>query len=306
MTKKLNKNKQSKNTEIPYDFIATSKVVRIMFDPATADILAVLIYKHKYWEEEGKLEPYKGKIGFYISYSDIKEETGFSENIIKKRIKQLKKAGLIETAQQGLGKPNYYYLDINYIHEYIKDNEPAYEKWRLDVRNENAVPSVENSKKVESYLSGSEENDFQEYQNSPTTKNKNTKNKITNNLTNPINGVIEEDDLYDKQSELEDLIEKLKSIENAYPIEEEDYRQCINQIYDCLKAIVPKFKGFTMSEEDSKLIENMGRTSLYSPHMAGKITTNAKKIIRGDMESRFGSLLVGVSNMIHENEVRYS
>lgn len=133
------------NQNIEYDFIASSKVIRHMIGIGAADILATLIYK--YWNKEERLTKYKGDTGFYISNADIMEETCFKIHTIKKNIKLLKDKGLISSKQQGLGKPNFYTLDLEKINKFIKDNEDNYKEWRLEIREQNTYVTPVDAKK---------------------------------------------------------------------------------------------------------------------------------------------------------------
>src|SRR5690606_26603115 len=150
------------NEKMEFDFVRSSKVIRYKINPQAADVLAVLIYKHNYWKTEGKLYNYKGKDGFYISYSNLMEETCYSENIIKKTVKKLKTAGLLQTVRQGLNKPNVYYIDEQIIFDYIKKHEKEYDNWRKEIRSLKPAPNTVNTGKVENDISRKDLTDYQD------------------------------------------------------------------------------------------------------------------------------------------------
>ena len=149
--------------EVEYDFIASAKVIRYKINPKAADILATLIYKYRHWKKKGKLANYYGKIGFYISIDDIIEETTFGKSTIQKNIKLLEKEGLLESKQQGLTKPNVYYLDEDKITKYIVDHEEEYKKYRLEVRNRKTSVALKNSLKDENTTSRKGNSSFLEH-----------------------------------------------------------------------------------------------------------------------------------------------
>ena len=108
--------------EIEYDFIALPKVINHKVGISAAAVLATLRYKYKYWENNKGLTTNGSFKGFYISHSDIIEETCLGLSQIKKAIKTLEKENLIESKRQGQGKPNLYQVDESKINQYIKDN----------------------------------------------------------------------------------------------------------------------------------------------------------------------------------------
>ena len=140
---------------------------------------------------------------------------------------------------------------------------------------------------------------FLEYDETVTTNNKKTNNKKIKTLTNHINVVDYDDDKWiDYSLELEEMIDKLRTCDNDI-----DRNGIIEDIYEFLGKVVSKFKCFTMSEEDKKLIEEIKNEAVNSYIIAGKIITNAKAICDKRKESRFGSLFVGVKQIYKENEL---
>jgi len=135
---------------------------------------------------------------------------------------------------------------------------------------------------------------------SATTKNKITNNKTTKTFTNRINAGTESDDWYDYANELE---EKIDTFRHCY--DETDRYDCIKDIHKFLCNIVSKFKGFTMSEKDKALIAQTEYDGIFSYKIADKIISNAKAIIDGRKESRFGNLFVGIKQMNEEYELNY-
>lgn len=285
--------------EIKYEFIASPKVIRYKLDSKAADVLAVLVYKHQYWKDEGRLINYNGRMGFHISINDIIEETCFGKDVIQKKIKLLEKEGLIVRRRQGLNKPNIYFIDEAKIDKYIEDHKEEYEKWRLNIRDKKVVVLPMNTLKAENQLSRSSNSSILEVVKSDTTKNKNTNNKITKTITNRINaeGVT---GLFDCAVELEEKIETLRSCDNPT-----DIGICTEEIHKLLCSIVPQFKGFAMSAKDKALIAHMTYDGVPSWKISDKIISNAKAILEGKKESRFGNLLVGISKMNKEYELKY-
>jgi len=285
--------------EIKHEFIASSKVIRYKLNPKAADVLAVLIYKHEYWKNEGKLINYNGRMGFHISIDDITEETCFGKDVIQNRIKLLKKEGLVVCKRQGLTKPNIYLVDEAKINKYIEDHEEEYEKWRLKIRDKKVVVLPMDTLKGGNQPSRSGKVGIQEVVKPITTKNKNTNNKNNKNHTNRINAerVI---DMFDCVNELEEKIDTLRDCHD-----ETDKCDCVKDIHKFLCNIVPQFKGFTMSEKDNALIAQIAYDGVPSWKIADKIVSNAKAIVEGNKESRFGNLLVGISKMNEEYELKY-
>jgi hypothetical protein len=285
--------------EIKYEFIASPKVIRYKLDSKAADVLAVLVYKHQYWKDEGRLINCNGSMGFHISTNDIIEETCFGKDVIQKKIKLLEKERLIVRRRQGLNKPNIYFIDEAKIDKYIEDHKEEYEKWRLNIRDKKVVVLPMNTLKAENQHTGSSNSSIQEVVKPVTTKNKNTNNKITKTITNRINaeGVT---GLFDCAVELEEKIESLRSCDNPT-----DIGICTEEIHKLLCSIVPQFKGFAMSAKDKALIANMTYAGVPSWKIADKIIGNARAISEGRKESRFGNLLVGISKMNKEYELKY-
>jgi len=282
-----------------HDFIASSKVIRYKLGHKAADVLAVLIYKHQYWSREGKLINSNGRSGFYISINDIKEETTFGKGMIHSGIKRLKKEGLLDYKQQGLTKPNIYFIDEAKINKFIKNNEEEYEKWRLNIRDEKVVEFPMDILKTENEHSGSSKSSIPKVVKQDTTNNKNTNNKNTKPFTNRINAE-RATDLLDCADELEEKIDTLRGYNN-----DTDIDVCTKEIHMFLCSIVPQFKGFTMSEKDKALIAHMTYEGVPSWKISDKIISNAKAILEGKKESRFGNLFVGISKMNEEYELKY-
>ena len=276
--------------KIEYEFIASSKVIRYKMNTKTADVLATLIYKQDYWSSDDRLVDYKGEKFFYVSHSDIEEETCLGIQVIKRAMKTLINEGLIDSKRQGLGKPNLYYVNPPKVVAYIKNHEAEYKAWRLKIREQNKAAPYISSLIGENDTSGSIKLTSLEVSKSPTTKNKNTKNKITNNNTNRINAVEKEIDLFDYLDILTDAVLDLKEVDpgsqgsNSY-------------FYSLLIKLVPEFMNFTESPEDSILMEKIRYYSLNEDSIAFKILSNAEAIIGGKKDSRFGNLFVGLDEM---------
>lgn len=288
------------NNEINYSFLPTSKVIRQIVGIPAADILACLMLKNRYWKAEDKLFMYKGNMGFHISLSDIEEETSYRAHTIKKGLSKLKNEGLIISTPQGLGKPNFYSLDENWINEYINGNKGDYDKWRLKVRNKNKPATPINSEIELKQLSRKDSDNFQEGAQTTATKNKITKNKNTNNFTNHINVVEQEFDLMRYSDKLEILIDNVKEDND----DKEQFNFCM-ELFDFLCEVIPRFKGFNISDKDYGLIKDIGDYCINSSHIAYRILKNAQAIIDNRKESRFGNLFIGLEEVNSNCETLY-
>ena len=286
--------------ELNYAFIASPKVIRYKLGSNTADILAALIYKHRYWNLEDKLFEFKGDNGFHISMSDIEEETCLRIHTIKKCLAILKKENLIRSKQQGLGQPNFYAIDEKLIDKYIEDNKEDYENWRLKIRAENKLGAPINSKMELKQLSRKDSDNFQEGTQTTTTKNKNTKNKKTKNFTNRINADRKNCDLSIYNDKLEELINDVRGTSNNK--EKFDFNM---ELFNHLCEIVPCFKNFNISKQDYKMIDSISSFFSDSHFIADKILTNAQAIIDGRKPSRFGNLFVGLDEIDYHCKLRY-
>ncbi len=275
------------DNKIKYEFIASSKVIRYKMKPQAADVLATLIYKQEYWESEDKMTNYNGVKYFYVSHSDIEEETCLGKQVIKRAMKTLINEGLIDSKRQGLGKPNLYYVNTPKVEAYIKNHEAEYKAWRLKIREQNKATPFISSLIGENDTSGSIKLTSLEVSKSPTTKNKNTKNKTTNNTTNRINAVELEIDLYDY---VDELTEAVLALQEADPNDTENH----SKLFDLLVKLVPAFKSFEESSRDSTLIDKIRAYTNDPNDIAFKILSNAKAIKEGSKPDRFGNLFVGL------------
>ena len=273
--------------KIEHEFIASSKVIRYKMNTNTADVLATLIYKQDYWKSNAELVNHKGIKYFYISHSDIKEETCLGIQVIKRALKTLINEGLISSKRQGLGKPNLYYVNTPKVEAYIKNHEAEYKAWRLKIREQNKATPLIPSLIGENDTSGSIKLTSLEVSKSPTTKNKSTNNKITNNNTNRINAVEGEIDLFDNVDELTDAITNLKD-------DTSDEQESHSTLFDLLIKLLPASSSFRESTMDSILIDRICEYSLDANDIAFKILSNAKSINASKKDARFGNLFVGL------------
>lgn len=285
---------------IDYAFIASPKVIRFKVGIEAADILATLIYKKGYWNDEEKLFEYKGDIGFYISNSDLEEETCYKSHTIKRGLAKLKNEGLIISKQRGLGQPNFYSLDESIIEQYIEDHLDEYENWRLGIRHKNKLATPINSKKELIQLSRKYSNNFQEGTQTTTTKNKITKNKINNTITNRINTDKKNLDLAKYSEKLGELIDNVREADENLKFE------AIMEFYEFLCGLIPSFRGFIISKQDYELIEEViSCSSLKSFDITDKIISNAEAIINKRKKRRFGNLFVGLKEINLNFEIIY-
>jgi biotin operon repressor len=265
-------------------FIASNRVVRLKLGVKAADILAVLIYKYKYWKSEEKLGSLNYKGSFYISLNELRAETMFTRNVIAKSINLLKEAGLVYTIQQGLNKPNRYIIDEEVIDRYIKKYTGELEQWQLNVRDNGGYSS--NKRKCENSTSRITKKNTQDVIKEDTTKNKNTKNKNTENknLTNRASS----EKPIDVESDLETKINSLRQGND----------KAVISLFNFLCSLVTSFKVFKMSDDDEKLILKIVESEIPEYKLSDKIISNASDITEGRKEARFGNLFVGVTEMV--------
>ena len=277
----INKNMNNKKNS----FISSNKIIRFKLGSKAADVLAVLIYKYEYWDNEQRLSKKGPHDYFFISLNDLEAETGFSKGVNSKNIKLLKQAGLVHSIQRGLNLPNYYAIDKLAIEKYKEQHIGDFEKWQKELREKNESPY--NIRKDENETSRTAKNSIQEVKKESATKNKSTKNKNTNTFTNQASLV----NAFDLESGLEDKIFNLRNCND----EEKD--QLALLLFNYLCCLVPSFKSFTMSEEDKELIIRMTDSKIEDYKLSSKIINNVNNIIAGQKENRFGSLFVGLSEM---------
>jgi DNA-binding transcriptional regulator GbsR (MarR family) len=269
-------------------FIMSEKVIRHGLDPKTADVLATLIYKQKYWKKKGELSKWKEKECFFISLDDIEAETCYSNSIVAKCIKKLVAEGLVFKKRQGLNKPNLYSVDKTAVKAFKKSKITSFNKWQKAVRARSSSKKKDTERNIKNEESGILNLAEQEASKLSTTNNKNTNNKNTNNLTNRASS--------ESEFELRKLFESL--IEKFRYSEEELKKADLNSIFELLVKLVPAFQYFKMSESDKDLIIQMIESDLEPFNLFFKLYQNAEHIKRNEKEARFGNLFVGVSNMI--------
>ncbi|MGJ5642889.1 hypothetical protein [Formosa sp. S-31] len=286
------------NDEISYDFIASSKVIRYKLDPASADILATLMYKFKYWRNEDKLKEYKGEKGFYISHDDLEKETSYSKNIIQNRIKKLKQEKLINVKRQGLNKPNIYFLDLDNIARYINKHEGSYKNYLKDTGGENSSKKPVVPKIGENQLSGSQKKRIQENKKVANTKNKNTKNKKTYSPVCHMD-VEKIKDIDEKEDELSDLLESIVGYDD------DELEDRIKIVAEFLLKLVPGFKGIKLEAKDYEAIRDFAKYRLYCWDISSKIIENAKRIVKNKYTSSFSNLFIGLKQFNENVENKY-
>lgn len=283
-------------------FIASSKVIRRMLNPAAADVLATLIYKHKYWKSKGKLHTIGGLKYFFISQKDIENETSHGKSVVSSRVALLKEAGLIKTDFKGQGKPNLYHVDFDAIARYVAEHDKKHKdlknsKENLKDEREKGLEVTESIMIGENQTSRSVKTKHLETLKSSATNNKSTNNKNTNNkninsITNHMNVANYEEEFNPNEDSLVKLIE-LARASNDF---ERDKKELI-EIYFCLRDMVPQFSKFEYSDTDLEMIDELLDYKIYPHVIAGKIIANAKRIVSGDMQSRFGNLFVGLDEI---------
>lgn len=270
-----------------YEFIAVPKVVNHKVGLNAGAVLAILIYKYKYWNDQGRLTTKGNFKGFHISHSDIEEEVCLGTSAITKAITKLKKEGLISTKRQGQGDPNFYSVDEGFVEQYIEDHKQFYEDWRKKLRAKNSSKTPVNSWIGQNEGSRTVKSNDLDPSKSTTTKNKITKNKKQRISTNRINA--EEED-FDQLDDLTEAVEALKS-----PDEDQDVAH--QKLFILMKSLVPRFSKFPESLGDSKMIDGIASYTLDAGAIAFKILQNAASINSCDKEPRFGNLFVGLKEM---------
>jgi biotin operon repressor len=272
-------------------FIRSSKIIRHVLGPKSADVLATLTYKQDYWKKEGKLTRKKGADYFFISHQDITAETCFSASVIAKCIKELKIKGFVLTIRQGLNKPNLYCVNKKSIETFLDNESPKFKKWQEEIRAEKHSRKPKDSRNIKNDVSRVLNSDAQEVEKISTTKNKNTKNKKTKNknFTNQASLV----DRPEVESKLESLINDLREcyIESEQGV-------IIKQIFSVLCQFFKPFEKFEMSVEDADLIFQLGNSEIYIDKIIYKIFENIEHIKEGRKTSRFGNLFIGIDKMI--------
>jgi len=279
-------------------FIASSKVIIFKLGHNVAAVLGTLMYKKKYWKEQNGLIKFKGHDCFYLSYLDIELDSFLKKGVISSAINTLATNGLIKVFRQGLGKPNCYYVDESVILAYKKKHYEAYKAWRVKKRANNKAVTPVVVKKAEIDTSGSANSEDLEVLNEDTTNNKNTKNKNTKKNTNYASA--EEDVFSGYEEELTALLESVNEHDDL------ERAEGIKAISEYLLKLVPGFKGFTISNKDQELINEIIDYKLYPFHIAQKIISNAQSIKAGVKECRFGNLFVGLQEINEGMEMKYN
>ena len=274
------------NTKIEDSFIASNKIIRFKLRTKAADILAVLIYKNDYWEEQRKLEWKNGKGYFFISLNDLMAETRFSKNIIAKNINFLKAAGLVHSKQQGLNKPNLYSIDKKLIEQYKTKYKGEFNKWQKKIRENNVSSSIIGN--YNNNNSGITKTSIQDTTKECSTNNKNTNNKNTNNFTNRASS--------ESSLDLENILEK--QISKLRECDDKETSQQVMILFNLLCSLVPSFDNFKMSDADKELIAQIVESEISDYNLSAKIMTNINDVNEDRKENRFGNLFVGVSKMI--------
>lgn len=277
-----------------YDFIAVPKVVNHKVGLNAAAVLAILIYKYKYWNDQGRLTTKGNFKGFHISHSDIEEEVCLGTSAIARAITKLKKEDLISIKRQGQGDPNLYSVDEGFVEQYIEDHKQDYESWRKRIRVKNSSKTTENSWIGRNEGSRTAKSNDLDPSKSTTTKNKSTKNKQLRISTNRINA---EEKIFDQLDVLTDAIICLRE-------PNDDMGASHQRLFLALRDLVPKFEKFTESPDDSKLIDKLKGYSMDPGEIAFKIVKNAVEIVNGKKDPRFGNLFVGLNEMNENWEQR--
>jgi hypothetical protein len=293
----MNKGKKGINKESAY--IASSKVIIFKLGINEAAILATLIYKKNYWQEQKGLTKFKGHDCFFISQLDIELENCLKKGVISSAINTLINNDLIKVFRQGLGKPNCYYVNESVILAYEKKHYMEYKEWQAKkiANKKKAVPM--STKKVEMNASRSTNSEDLEVLKEHATNNKNTNNKNTKQLTNHINVAVKSKVFNPDEVALADLIE------NDFFSDETEREKNVIATYNFLIEMVPQFHGFTHSTYDLAMVEELFDYKIYPYNIAGKLIANAKRIVEGTLESRFGNLFVGLDEMNQRMEAKY-
>lgn len=276
-------------------FITSSKILRYKLGHKAADVLDTLLYKMHHWKSKGRLVNHHGYDCFYISYSDIEEETTFSESVIAKNVQILKKAGLIKTFQQGMTKPNLYFVDESAINKYEAKYKDDYDNWRLKIRSKKGASSTEFVGGLKNNQTGIVKMMVQEPLKQPVTNNKNTNNKNTK-LTIQTSSVglefLSNDLWYKKECELEVLIEDWNFISD-----ENERVIGIIEVFNFLKGLIPDFIHYSMSEKDVQMINEVLNHKTYSSLIAAKIISNALSILNKKKAAKFYNLFSGLREL---------
>lgn len=276
------------NVKKQNSFFKSDNVLRYKLGGNAAIILSVLVYKFEYWKKVEKLELRNGRNYFYISLNDLIAETTLTKGVVAKNIKLLKSKGLVYVKQQGLNKPNLYSIDQELIDSYIEKYRHEFQEWQIRTRRNSQ--SLRNNGKCENHTSRSNVKGTQDYSIKSATNNKNINNKNTKNVTNRAGSAKVIDLEYQLGCQLEEEISNLRSLD--------DKEKQVTSLFFFLCNLVPSFKDFNMSDSDRYLILKLNDNEIQEYKLASKILSNASDIIEGRKESRFGSLFVGISEMI--------
>ena len=277
--------------KISESFIKSSKIIRHMLDPKSADVLATLTYKQDYWKKEGKLTRKKGLDYFFISYQDIKAETCFSVSVIAKCIKELKTRSFVLIIRQGFNKPNLYCVNKKSIEVFVDNERPKFKKWQKEVREGKHSGKSKENRNIKNEVSRVLNIDVQEVKKEYATKNKNTKNKKTKNknFTNQASLV----DSSGAEQKLESLINDLRECHIG-----SEQEVIIKEIFSILCQFFKPFENFEMSAEDAEFIYQLGNSEIQIYKIIDKIFENIEHINEGRKAIRFGNLFVGIDKMI--------
>ena len=290
-------------------FNRSSKIMEYKLGINEARLLSTLEYKHNYWEDENKLIEIDEGLSFYITIPNLQVELNLSPSVIKRCLNKLKKSGLVQIYRKGIPAKNHYILnkdaienfDAKYLGDYVIWSEEIYESASEDrARFEDKGKGNLSSALMESQIGQndltSEVNLIQlDRSKSTVTNNKTTNNKKLKTLTNRINA----DDDFDHEEQLTELISELQMTQ--YDDKEDE----IKSIYEFLINRVPQFKDYKRSEKDSGLISVLEESSLNSYFLAAKICENARAIIAGSKEARFGNLFVGLVQIKDNMDLKY-
>jgi len=296
-------------------FNRSSKVLEHKIGINAARLLNTLIYKHNYWLEDERESTFiNGKRAFYIIIPNLQVETNLSKDPIQKAIKKLVAENLIEVHKKGIPSKNYYIVNGEAIYKLERDHAKIYEKWgesiyigakndrkRFDSRTKNTPESLclqqlDVKQPTSELKNGPLVSGF-----STVTNNKSTNNKTTNNLTNHLTVDDKNNDLHEFEEELIKLIDDVKDASD-----DDERPDCNMELFNFLCQIVPKFKGFNISEQDYELLVDITASSLKSEDIALRILDNAKAIMDKRKKSRFGNLFVGLQEIAQNCDLKYS
>ncbi|MDN3641160.1 hypothetical protein QWY87_00495 [Lutimonas halocynthiae] len=116
-------------------FNQSSKIIAYKLGINASIILSNLIYKHNYWYDENKLKNIDGEYYFYITYINLQAETTLNQSAIKKAIKALKNADLINVKRKGVPATNHYCLNQKAIDNFESKYEFEYLSWIETINN---------------------------------------------------------------------------------------------------------------------------------------------------------------------------